>query len=103
MKESLDDTEARCSSKIGLRGKRPSDNRTATEISQSPWISVKERLPDKDTKVIIVDNGDVSVVTYGHGRAHDEWWDELNTDMDASPTDCGNVTHWMPLPEPPKE
>jgi hypothetical protein len=55
------------------------------------WISVKDRLPEKDPMLCLVfrpydgDNEwDMEVVCY---RKDAYWWDD--------------VTHWMPLPEPP--
>lgn len=68
-------------------------------LKASKWISVKERLPEKLTKVITYDSAHkiVHAMEYdGEGfQAHrcvrDEWL------YDA----C--ITHWMPLPEPPKE
>lgn len=65
------------------------------------WKKVSDILPDVGTKVLAYGDGDVTVGTYGHGRNRDEWWDELNVDMDGSPTDLWEVTHWMPLPAPP--
>ena len=56
------------------------------------WISVVDRLPEKNTTVIAADdNGIVFQCLY----AYDGWdlW-ERNT---------VNITHWMPTPEPPKE
>ena len=65
------------------------------------WVSVEERLP-KETKL---------VVTYGKSRVS-FGYNILLYDADADKEVvewfdyCGNkenVTHWMPLPEPPKE
>jgi hypothetical protein len=60
--------------------------------AKNKWIPVTERLPEENTAVIAVDdNGNVFECLY----AYDGWdlWDD-NTII---------VTHWMPLPEPPKE
>ena len=61
------------------------------EIDQfNKWIPVTERLPENDTAVIVAtDNGIVFQCLY----AYDGWdlWDGHSV----------NVTHWMPLPEPP--
>lgn len=62
------------------------------------WISVKERLPKDGQKVIAAfrDGGGVIVdqARYSNGEFDfADWayvWDE-------------NITHWTPLPEPPKE
>ena len=57
------------------------------------WISVKERLPENDTEVMLYDT-DCGIV-FG-------WYDDEREDFVAefiSPLDA--VTHWQPLPEPP--
>lgn len=58
------------------------------------WISVRDRLPEQEEYVAVYDAADgcVSVAYTFEG-----WW---RTDGDADPE---QVTHWMPLPEPPKE
>lgn len=55
------------------------------------WISVKDRLPDEDTRVLVYIKGtytffDTDRILYGK-------WVRWNA----------SVTHWMPLPEPPKD
>ena len=55
------------------------------------WISVKDRLPDvMPCEYLVVNNGAVGLAIY-----HDGLW--------IAPSRSVNVTHWMPLPEPPKE
>ena len=64
----------------------------------SEWISVKDKLPEEFENVIAFNRR-------GRGKACDMdicWWNGYSFDR------CGkrpysNVTHWMPLPEPPKE
>ena len=61
------------------------------------WISVKDRLPENEGKYLCWDvpySSSTSYPTFGHfqdGKFYmhiaDDW---------------SNVTHWMPLPEPPK-
>ncbi len=63
------------------------------------WIPVTERLPEEPLQTVIVTNGaescvavysvvyDEFAVMCGKGRGQDKWF---------------GVTHWMPLPEPPK-
>ena len=77
------------------------------------WISVKDRLPDDEREVLVIAHGwDGRLVYVGsHKRVESqkswltgitsessEWslwgWSYLKEPM---------VTHWMPLPEPPKE
>lgn len=72
------------------------------------WISVEERLPEDDQNVIVFVQHPIS----GHHWlqiAHmlramgmdecqdDEWW------VDSTGEVVYYITHWMPLPEPPKE
>ena len=61
------------------------------------WISVKERGPEPDLDVLIIENGgfmSVASLNYFNNKP----WKWLR---------CGpkitfdNVTYWMPLPEPP--
>ena len=72
------------------------------------WISVKDRLPDKDGRYIVTacDEGcscgdgiwyDTVVIEAEHYKG--EWsWNENGTEYDI--TDF--VTHWQPMPQPPK-
>lgn len=63
------------------------------------WISVKDRLPElrygnrSDCVLICYENGSVSIGIY---YADIDWADLTDDDMWRS------VTHWMPLPKPPK-
>lgn len=60
----------------------------------SRWISVEERLPEHMDDVLIWVGGLVEV---GYYDENNECW-ELYTYVGD-----GSVTHWMHLPEPPKE
>ncbi|MGL5396550.1 MAG: DUF551 domain-containing protein [Shewanella sp.] len=74
----------------------------------SEWISVYDRLPiEQDyqssyltTNVIVTDGVSVSVATYAIGGNHigKPWGDFVS---DENPH-IGYYSHWMPLPEPPK-
>lgn len=59
------------------------------------WISVKDKLPEKQTRVLLFDNGGFGVIT---GRIGSAGW-YLEGDLDK----YANVTHWMPLPETPED
>ena len=61
------------------------------------WIPVSERLPEVETDVLVYNDAGgmptVDVDSMGHYEYVDaSFWYR-----------CQNVTHWMPLPEPPKE
>lgn len=84
--------------------------KTASTLPTPQWISVKERLPDVDKTqsgyekryVIVATKNGVKPLIFERACVRDKvvrrwkWpWDRR---YDGSP-----VTHWMPLPEPPKE
>ena len=65
------------------------------EVPAQRWISVNERLPEVGRDVLVyVGNGVCKVC-----------WMEDRGDWHTSTRFFGkeDVTHWMPLPEPPKE
>ena len=69
------------------------------------WISVKDSLPEIDTPVLVAYIGYNSHSLMRDGVAAIDlngtwgWWDG---DC-AEETVCVEITHWMPLPEPPEE
>ena len=82
--------------------------RQPTVPAYGQWVSVEDRLPER--------NGEYIVTACDEGESYDEkiwndtvvvcaeyykgcWtWEENNTEYSLD----GIVTHWMPLPEPPK-
>jgi hypothetical protein len=64
------------------------------EAAAPQWISVKERLPDG--KMVLVNCTDGYELGYYERYAGMGWTNTLGTES-------LNVTHWMPLPEPPKD
>lgn len=82
--------------------------RTVPAVSVPQWISVKDRLPDVAGMYIVTacdewcSHGEgiwydtvVVVAEYSSGCWN---WNDNGTDYDIDDL----VTHWMPLPEPPK-
>jgi hypothetical protein len=70
------------------------------------WISVEDRLPAEFDTILFVANEGKSIVCCGEyvRGAHDFdhiWLDRLRADAYCDPAEAYNVTHWMPLPEPP--
>lgn len=56
------------------------------------WVSVTEKTPEYDMPQLALNaDGDALIANYAYG----EWFDTWGQDVE--------VTHWMPLPEPPKE
>ncbi len=64
------------------------------------WISVKDRLPEDDQSVLMYEMGQTGLPLIG--------WFEVNADVPgfyiahSFQNARVHVTHWMPLPEPPK-
>ncbi len=82
---------------------------SADVAPRAEWISVEERLPKndwgnhwKDRKYYLVftkPSGLMNVAVYGY-KEHDWWIDRNSCVLDKK--NYKEVTHWMPLPEPPK-
>ena len=64
------------------------------------WIPVTERLPNPKDLVLVCN--EFGGVHYGYFESNNQWYTANNWLVDAW-TVMPNVTHWMPLPEPPKE
>lgn len=68
------------------------------EAQQPRWISVKEQLPENGQKIIAAfrDGGGLIVdqARYSNGEFDFASWAYVLGD---------NITHWMPLPQPPEE
>ncbi|EHF5549109.1 DUF551 domain-containing protein [Escherichia coli] len=83
----------------------PNDVREQTAIPQVPvtpdgWISCSDRMPDDGQHVIILCDG--AFVLYAQYR-DGEFFDVVRDGDEFFETQSRNVTHWMPLPEPPQE
>ena len=63
-----------------------------TDNNVGKWIPVTERLPEKNGSYLVYVYGEVTEMDCWHGK-----WHRLRDDYTKA------VTHWMPLPEPPKE
>ena len=69
------------------------------------WISVKDRLPPMYHMVLITGKnsagGSFGVIKGSHDGDKGQWYrDDIGSYVDSR---GDTVTHWMPLPEPPKE
>ena len=66
-------------------------------IKEREWISVKDKLPERSYKLHLVWVGITGVNSPNFDVAE---WDESQQEWYGW-TDVLDVTHWMPLPEPP--
>ena len=65
------------------------------EVMRRAWISVEERVPeDVRDYLVVTDEGNIHKAVF----TGDFWY---NSDTTNKIRD-GEVTHWMPLPEPPE-
>ena len=67
------------------------DHLIANGVTVQEWVSVEDRLPEENTTVIVAtDDGIVFQCLY----SYDGWdlWDDNDV----------NITHWQPMPQPPK-
>ena len=64
------------------------------------WISVKDRLPDDETPILLKLEKEIL-----KSNMHSGYYKEGKPFIVASvfAFDAPKITHWMPLPEPPKE
>ncbi len=65
----------------------------------SEWISVKDRLPDQDTWII---GGNPQRVEFGVWLGENQQEHIILSLPHINYMSIG-ITHWMPLPNPPKE
>lgn len=79
------------------------------------WISVKDRLPEKNGKYLcfrkynVLSGGNIQIYSFAHNlkkvdkydfRHNKSGWYDYDSEYGYCEVD--NITHWMPLPEPPK-
>ncbi len=76
------------------------------------WISVKDRLPEKQDPVLVYvppcsHNGEEYIgyvgMAYYTYSVNGGWWGGTDGSVYGAIGIIPNPTHWMPLPEPPKE
>lgn len=88
---------------VFLAGYQAAKDQQADTVKVMPeWISVKDRLPPDGVKMLLIVFGDI----------HYGWIDQSPSDpteyclyFSNTYIDKGHhaLTHWMPLPEPPKD
>lgn len=71
------------------------------------WISAKERLPEPNTLVVILHEDEMNLnyrkPPVYFGKHDGKYWLETLDHSDVAWQGPCCITHWMPLPEPPKE
>lgn len=87
---------------INVEAKVPYDKGYKNRCMYGEWISVKDRLPPHQGEKVLVSNGHGYVTILALWKKEDgnkwTWLDEQGHFKHTN-----DITHWMPLPEPPKE
>ena len=95
----LVDAQAECKSNGGnfrfgvLSNVRENLRMMPTVEQERRWIPVSERLPDGEYDVLLIGDGKGYAIAYYSGGT---WYDYHHNHLKG-------FTHWMPLPQPPKE
>ena len=83
------------------------DKLIANGVTVQEWISVDDRLPDNKEydwvlAQVVEDNGFMHIPTVMEYRQSKNDWFEETYGWLSEHNGLFTVTHWMPLPEPPK-
>ena len=65
------------------------------------WIPVTERLPEENDDVLCYRGNHIGVLMDVYTYKGDNKWEDSYGYWNY--TDIEGITHWMPLPQPPKE
>lgn len=74
---------------------------TPEEVQQMRWIPVEERLPEQENTQVLMTDGECHYISSRNNMVR-----FLDCEGIFIPGKAGagvKVTHWMPLPQPPKE
>ena len=74
--------------------RKVADHLIAHGVTVQQWISVKDRLPEQDGEYIVMIANFEYATALCYRTKFNEWDDGMSNYY--------NVTHWMPLPQPPK-
>lgn len=67
------------------------------------WINVKDRLPDDKEQYLICNESNFGKIDIAYYQPIGDKFSNYEPFWQARSHRSTGVTHWMPLPEPPKE
>ena len=82
--------------------RRVADHLIANGVTIQKWISVADRLPENRDDVLVCR-------TWWNVKRNPQigWYNDVSQEWEILESDgyypCNKVTHWMPLPQPPKD
>lgn len=80
------------------------DMAKSTLAPAQKWISVKDRLPDREQSVLLLCKNKAMFTGCHFLDYNNESRWRIHTALNSTKLlNRGRVTHWMPLPKPPKE
>ncbi len=91
------------------------DEAQGLNAKQSPWVLVSERLPEPGVSVLVYSPGDELYFDhidedcddgdrwYGHDQSYEHYCNVAKPAGSVGPGCEAPYTHWMAIPEPPKE
>jgi len=79
------------------------DTAPTVERPQGEWISVSERLPDKNGRYLVTNYNLVCLRRFSATRNEFGYFDNTDESYDSRWISVPQVTAWMSLPEPYKE
>lgn len=102
VKEAADAIEELQADNTALNGTVSNLIQQIAELSKPRWIPVTERLPETGVDVLVMFPHNMAVASRDMGEwvvnSGDGWCTGVNLSDDEK-----EPTHWMPLPEPPKD
>ena len=66
------------------------------------WISVNDKLPE-DTRAVLTFGSHPTPIVGFYNSLWEKWFCYLGTGIEMDDSFMDYVTHWQPLPKPPKE
>lgn len=67
------------------------------------WLNVEDTLPELHKAVLISDGKEITIGFFRQKDSRELIWDKIDRGQYQICFFLKKITHWMPLPEPPKD